>query len=154
MAGRVVIGYDGSDESACAVDFASRILDVDSALLVNVWSDLGLGLTTAPAAAPPPVPSRTSQAELERAARAVAEEGVDRARGAGFDAAPAIRVGAGPRDIARVLIEVAVEYDCDLIVVGHRHASMLESALLGSVAVSCVREERKAVLVVPDPSDR
>jgi nucleotide-binding universal stress UspA family protein len=130
------------------------MLDIDSALLVNVWSDLGLGLTTVPAAAPPPVPSRTSEAELERAAWAVAEKGADRARAAGLDAAPVIRVGAGPRDIARVLIEVAVEYGCDLMVVGHRHASMLESALLGSVAVSCVRAERKPVLVVPDLSDR
>ena len=149
MAGRVVVGYDGSDESASAVDFAARVLDADSALVVNVWSDLGLGLTIAPGAAPPPVPSRASEAELGRAARAVAEEGADRARAAGLDAAAATRVGRGPRDIADVLIQVAVEYDGDLIVVGHRHASMLESALLGSVAVSCVRAERKPVLVVP-----
>jgi nucleotide-binding universal stress UspA family protein len=117
--------------------------------VVNVWSDLGLGLTTVPGAAPPPVPTRSSEAELQRAARAVAERGVDRARALGLDAAAAIRVGGGAREVARVLIAVAVEYDGDLIVVGHRHASMLESALLGSVAVSCVRAERKPVLVVP-----
>jgi nucleotide-binding universal stress UspA family protein len=145
----VVIGYDGSDEAMHAVDLAARTLNVDYAVVVNVWRDPGAGLATAPAAAPPPLPSPHVEADLERAARTVAEEGAQRARAAGLDAVAETRLGMGPRDIARALHEFAVECGAELIVVGHGHASMLESALLGSVAVSAVRDERKPVLVVP-----
>jgi nucleotide-binding universal stress UspA family protein len=145
----VVIGYDGSDEAMHAVDLAARTLNVDYAVVVNVWRDPGVGLATAPAAAPPPFPSPHVEADLERAARTVAEEGAQRASAAGLDAVAETRLGMGARDIARALHEVAVECGAELIVVGHGHASMLESALLGSVAVSAVREERKPVLVVP-----
>lgn len=146
---RVVIGYDGSEEAIRAVDFAARTLDIDSAVVVNVWRDPGAGLAAAPAGAPPPFPSRHVEADLERAAREVAEEGAQRARAAGLDAVGETRLGMGPRDISRALHELAVDCDAELIVVGHGHASMIESALLGSVAVSAVRDERKPVLVVP-----
>jgi nucleotide-binding universal stress UspA family protein len=145
----VVIGYDGSADALRAVDFAAHALDVDYAVVVNVWRDPAVGLATAPAAAPPPFASPHVEADLERAAREVAEEGARRARTAGLDAGAETRLGMGPRDISRVLHELAVDCGAELIVVGHGHASMLESALLGSVAVSAVRDERKPVLVVP-----
>ena len=80
----------------------------------------------------------------------MAEEGAQRASAAGLDAVAETRLGMGARDISRALHELAIERDAaELIVVGHGHASMLESALLGTVAVSAVRNERKPVLVVP-----
>jgi nucleotide-binding universal stress UspA family protein len=146
---RIVIGYDGSDEARRAINTAARVLYADCALVVNVWHDPAVAPVSVPAAVPPPFPSAQQEAELERAARACAEEGADRARAAGLEAFTAIRRGGAAGDIARVLHEVADGYEADLIVVGHRHASRLESALFGSVANSCVREERRPVLVVP-----
>jgi nucleotide-binding universal stress UspA family protein len=146
----LVIGYDGSPEARHAVDFAARTLRCDSALVVNVIHDQAVGLMPASmAGTPPPMPSGEHEAELERAGRAVAAEGADRARAAGLDATSVTRRGGGAGDVARVLLDVADECDGALIVVGHRHASRLESALLGSVSVSAVREERRPVLVVP-----
>jgi nucleotide-binding universal stress UspA family protein len=146
---RIVIGYDGSDEARHAITTAARVLYAECALVVNVWQDPTVAAVSVPAAAPPPFPSPKQEAELERAARQCAEEGADQARAAGLEAFTAIRRGGAPGDIARVLHEVADGYEADLIVVGHRHASRLESALFGSVANSCVREERRPVLVVP-----
>ncbi len=151
MARRLVMGYDGSDEAAQALDFAARMLSADCAVIVNVWSDPTVALAPGPMAAPPALPPREIAADFERTARRLAEEGADRVRAAGLDAMAVVRPGGGPRDIARTLQEVARDYAGDLIVVGHRHASILESALLGSVSVSAVRDGRTPVLVVPAP---
>jgi nucleotide-binding universal stress UspA family protein len=151
MAGRLVMGYDGSEDAAQALEFAARMLSAECAIVVNVWSDPAVTLAPAPMVAPPALLPREMTADLEQTARRLAEEGADRARAAGLDALAVVRPGGGPRDIARTLQEVAHDYAGDLIVVGHRHASMLESALLGSVSVSAVREERTPVLVVPVP---
>ncbi len=145
---RIVIGYDGSEEARNAIEIAARLLLADCALVVNVWHEPGAAALSVPAAAPPPLPSPEQQAGLERAARATAEEGTECARAAGLDAFTAIRRG-GAADVARVLHDVADGYEADLIVVGRRHASRIESVLFGSVAASCVREERRPVLVVP-----
>jgi nucleotide-binding universal stress UspA family protein len=146
---RIVIGYDGSEEARHAIATASRVLYADCALIVNVWHDPAVAAVSVPAAVPPPFPSPKHEAELERAARACAAEGAEQAQAAGLDAFIAVRRGGGPGDIARVIHEVADGYEADLIVVGHRHASRIESALFGSVANSCVREERRPVLVIP-----
>lgn len=149
MGHRIVIGYDGSGEAARAIDFAARHVSAECAVVANIWLAPAMGLVPAPMAAPPVLPSAQTEAESEQAARSLAEEGADRARAAGLDAFTVVRPGGGPGDISRALHEIAEEYDGALIVVGHRHASMLESALLGSVSVSAVRDERRPVLVVP-----
>jgi nucleotide-binding universal stress UspA family protein len=148
MARRIVIGYDGSNEARRAVDFAARSLDAECALLVHIWQDPGMVPVMAPAAVPP-LPTPQHEAELERAARATAEEGADRARAAGLDAFVAIRRGGTPGEIARLLHDVADAYGAELVVVGRHHASLIEDALLGSVSAAAVRDERRPVLVVP-----
>jgi nucleotide-binding universal stress UspA family protein len=149
MTGRVVLGYDGSDEARRALDFAARTLRATSVLVVNVVHDPAAGIVSPQLGGAPPLPSPEHQAQLESAGRALAEEGATHARAAGLDATTATRRGGAAGDIARVLLDVADECDGDLVVIGHRHASRLESALLGSVCVSAVREERRPVLVVP-----
>ena len=148
MGRRVVIGYDGSEEARSAVDVAARVLFADCALVVNVWHDLAT-FVPAPAAAPPIMPTPQQEAELERTAWAVAEEGTELARAAGMEAMTAIRRGCGAGDVAHALHDVAEAYEAELVVVGHRHASWLESVLRGSVSSSALRDERRPVLVVP-----
>ena len=69
--------------------------------------------------------------------------------GTGLQAVPATRRGVAPGDVARALGDLAEGSGSELIVVGRRHASALESALLGSVSLTAVRDERRPVLVVP-----
>ena len=135
MAARAVIGYDGTDEVAHALEFAARVLTLDSAIVANVWHDAATDLVAAPLAGPPPVPSAQREASLEHAAEAVARDGADRALAAGLQAVPATRRGVAPGDVAHALGELAEESGSELIVVGRRHASALESALLGSVSL-------------------
>jgi nucleotide-binding universal stress UspA family protein len=145
---RLVIGYDGSEAARGAVRFAARSLHAEEALIVNVFPDVSLPALDAVGAGPPPMPAPDS-AQLERGARATAEEGADLARVEGLTATTAIRRGGGAGDVARALHDVAEAYGADVLVVGHRTVSRLESALLGSVAVTAVRDERCPVLVVP-----
>ncbi len=148
MLRRIVIGYDGSDEARAAIDFARRSLSTNCALVVNVWHDSGIGLAPAPVAAPPPLLPRW-ETQLEASATTLAEEGANRAREVGFSASAVVRHGAGPGDVARVLHDVATEYDAELIVVARTHASWLEHLLHASVSAASVRDERVPVLVVP-----
>jgi nucleotide-binding universal stress UspA family protein len=149
MTARAVIGYDGTEEAANALEFAARTLALDSAIVANVWHDPATELVTAPLAGPPPVPSPQREAALRTAAEAVAQEGADRAAAAGLPAVPATRRSVASGDVARVLGDLAEESGCDLVVIGRRHSSMLEAALLGSVSTKAVRDERRPVLVVP-----
>ena len=149
MARRVVIGYDGSQEARRAVEFAGRTVFAECALIVSVYSDPAMSMVAGPVGTPPPMPSQEFEAELERSARALAEEGAQCARDAGFEAMTAVRRGVAAGGVARALADVAEAYGAELIVVGHGHASWLESALRGSVCLSAVREERCPVLVVP-----
>ena len=149
MAARAVIGYDGTNEAAFALEFAACVLSLDSAIVANVWHDATAALVAAPLAGPPPVPSAQCEASLEHVAESVAREGADRALAAGLHAVPATRRGVARGDVARALGDLAEESGSELIIVGRRHASALESALLGSVSLTAVRDERRAVLVVP-----
>jgi nucleotide-binding universal stress UspA family protein len=149
MAARAVIGYDGTDEAARALEFAAHALTLDSAIVANIWHDAATDLMVAPLAGPPPVPSAARESALLRAAEVVAQEGVDRALAAELAAVSATRWGSSVGDIARALGDLAEESCSELIVVGRRHASALESALLGSVSAAAVRDEHCPVLVVP-----
>jgi len=149
MAATAVIGYDGTDESAHALEFAARVLTLDSAIVANVWHDAVTDLVVAPLVGPPPVPSAQREAALENAAEVIAREGADRALAAGLMAVPMTRRGVAFGDVARTLGDLAEESGSQLIIVGRRHASPLHSALFGSVSMTAVRDERRAVLVVP-----
>jgi nucleotide-binding universal stress UspA family protein len=147
MAALVVIGYDGSADAERAVDLAAGLLRADAALVVNVWSPpVAAAEVPVPAGAPPP-PDADEQ--LERAARAVAERGADRARAAGLRAEPLVGRGASPAEIATLLIDLAEERDATLVVVGRRGMSRLKEVVLGSVSNAAIHDGRRPVLVVP-----
>jgi nucleotide-binding universal stress UspA family protein len=150
MPGKIVIAYDGSRDARRAVE-AAAILRADSAIVAHVWQP---GLA-APAAPVPfdggTVPARQDDARLERAARAIVDEGCDRARAIGLDAEPALIRGAAPGDIGHALADLAQEHEAAAIVVGRRGISRLEAAVLGSASNATVREARCPVLVVPAP---
>jgi nucleotide-binding universal stress UspA family protein len=148
MAELVVIGYDGSEDADHAIAAAGGALRARAAVIVHVWQ-VPLESATVPAAPIALPPMDEQRADAERAARGVAEAGVARAREAGLDPEPVMRMGGGSGDVARVLLEIADERDADVIVVGHRGLGRLRAAVLGSVSDALVREASRPVLVVP-----
>jgi nucleotide-binding universal stress UspA family protein len=152
MAGVVVIGYDGSSDAQRAVDVAARVLRVDRALVVHVWHVPIAAIDQPPLAMPGP-PTDEEAAELERVARATAEEGAGRARAAGLAAEADVERGASADDIAKALLDVAEARRAEVVVVGRRGVSRLKAAVLGSVSDSAVRDGRAPVLIVPAPDD-
>jgi nucleotide-binding universal stress UspA family protein len=148
MTPTAVIGYDGSADSQRAIDFAARMLRVETALVVHVWHGaLAMG-TVSPLDAPSP-PTREEEAELERIAVRTAEEGAARAREAGLAAEAEVRRGAGAEDIATTLLHVAEQRDADLVVVGRQGMSRIKAIVLGSVSDAVVRAGRRPVVIVP-----
>jgi nucleotide-binding universal stress UspA family protein len=149
----VIIGYDGSHDADLAVDFAAAKLSAQKARVVTVWEP-GLAaadVTPVPGAAR--LPSPEEDARFEEAARQTADSGAARAVAAGLSAEPEIARGVGVGDIARALLDVAEQYDADLLVVGRRGMGRIRSAVLGSVSDAAVRDGRRPVLVVPGPTD-
>ena len=134
----VVVGYDGSPESVCAVRWAARSagrlgrpLDV-----VHVWGLAGqLDL-----------PPRGEAAEYVRqGAQEVADEGAAQAR----EAVPDLPVTAVLDDGAPAAALVARSRDAVLLVLGRHGAGRLSGALLGSVSLGAVQHALCPVVVVP-----
>jgi nucleotide-binding universal stress UspA family protein len=148
MSGLLIIGYDGSEEAGHAIAAAASIVRATNAVVANVWRPAVMATSAYPHAAPAGPPSEYEDAALETAARRIADEGVRRASDAGLRARPELRCGAAA-DVGDVLDALAEEYDADLIVIGRRDSSWLETALFGSTSKDAVRQSRRPVLVVP-----
>lgn len=131
MAGRIVVGVDGSDEAAAALRWAVgeaklRGADVEA---VHAWSYVPM--TTAADSGLVPM-AWTESAEMLEATQAagarIAEEQVESVLGAGHDVAISLVQG----DASEALLEAAT--GADLLVVGNRGRGALKGALLGSTS--------------------
>lgn len=145
--GPVVIGVDGSGSSADALGFG---FDEASArgvplVAVHVWSTAtmwvrSLGTVWSPS------PTR-AQAQLENIARSVLSEAVS----GWSDKYPQVtveRFTIHGDDPARPLLEVADNFDTDLIVVGSRERSGTPASVIGSVSQALVAHAQASVAVV------
>jgi nucleotide-binding universal stress UspA family protein len=149
VSNRVVIGYDGSTDSQNAVSVAASLLEDHSALVVTAWHlpVVAAGGLDAPVAAPV-MPETDLEDVYSDQAEKIAQDGASRAQAAGLPAEAVAVTAVGPSDIARVLVDLAVEHDADLVVVGHRGMSRMKALVTGSVADACVHDGRRPVLVV------
>lgn len=152
MADTIVIAYDGSQDAQRAIA-AAATLRADAAVVVHMWRPSVAAATPALPLGGETLPTPGDDAHLEDAARAIANEGVERARAIGLDAEALIVRGGSAEDVGHALAELAEERDAKAIVVGRRGVSRLEAAVLGSVSNSTVREARCPVLVVPAPDE-
>jgi nucleotide-binding universal stress UspA family protein len=132
----ILVGVDGSAESACAARLAAGIARASNRQLV--FAHVLAPVTTLPA----PVPSAGDD-ERTRAARHMLEAFAQREASWGTD--PQIEVLTG--NPADVLSRRAAEGDVDLVVVGHRGRGAVARALLGSVADRLVQLSPAPVLV-------
>jgi nucleotide-binding universal stress UspA family protein len=144
---RILIGTDGSDFSKAAVAETCRSFDLTAAeiLIVSAYED------AAPIAAEPFAISAEYYQKLEDAVRSQADDFVREAENQlkglcpGTDPKVSTRVVLGAPD--QQLIEIAGEWNADLIVVGS-HGRGFWGRLLGSVSTGVVHHAPCSVLVV------
>jgi nucleotide-binding universal stress UspA family protein len=147
VAGRIVVGVDGSPESEAALRWAAEEAALRDAKLVAVaaWSFAPAAPIADPGMIPLPAADYADASEAERAA---AEEALDEALGRvlGAEAEVDIERKLLEGDAARVL--EAEARDADLVVVGSRGRSGIAAVLLGSVSEHVVHHARCPVVVV------
>jgi nucleotide-binding universal stress UspA family protein len=131
MAGRIVVGIDGTEESAAALRWAVEEAKLRGARVeaVRAWSYVPM--TTAADSGLVPM-SWTESTEMidatHDAAQRAAEQQVEAVVGAGHDVAVALVQG----DASDALLESAK--GAELLVVGNRGRGALKEALLGSTS--------------------
>jgi nucleotide-binding universal stress UspA family protein len=142
----IVLCYDGSPSAKHAIAVAVATFGSQPATLLHVWNPPfpaadAFGLADAPAG--------PSLGELEGfalgRAQAIAREGGELARGLDVT----VRVQRSGPSRWRTILDVADELHAELIVVGTRGATAVQSALLGSVSNAIVHHSQRPVLVVP-----
>jgi nucleotide-binding universal stress UspA family protein len=131
MAGRIVVGVDGSDEAAAALRWAVEEAKLRGARVeaVHAWSFVPM--TTAADSGLVPVAWTESTEMLEAtlaAATRIGNEQVEDVLGAGHD----VQVSIVQGDASDALLEAAT--GADLLVVGNRGRGALREALLGSTS--------------------
>ena len=151
----VVVAYDGSAAAREALTVSARLFGSRRLLVVSLWEPgFAMEMTTfgtgMPWVATPPSGDALFAAEnLQRDhARAVADQGVEIARGEGAvaEAAP----GAAVSDIAGTIAAIALDNDACTVVVGSRGRGAVRSTLFGSTTRGVLNASTLPVLVVRD----
>jgi nucleotide-binding universal stress UspA family protein len=145
MAGRIVVGVDGSELGAAALRWAVEEARVREAALVAVhaWTFVPPAPIAEPGMLPIPGGELTGDLEAERrAAQTLLDDAVAGAIDQGVRVEPLL-VEATPGEAI-----VAAAADADLVVVGSHGRGSLASALLGSVSHHVVRHAPCPVVIV------
>lgn len=146
----VVIAFDGSPTARRAVDYASKFLSADRAILVTVWSPMDRGSETTVTydldGPPDPVPADEIDIALAEAQR-INRQGQELAAAAGLPVEPLCV--AQTYTVWQSIIDVADEADADLIVTGTRATTGFRSLIQSSVADHVLRRGHRPVLIVP-----
>jgi nucleotide-binding universal stress UspA family protein len=148
----ILLCYDGSTSAEHAIASAHSIVGDSRATLLHVWDppinflgpDPFGGIETWSG----PQIVELEAIALERANRTV-EYGAELARNAGFTVEG--RLERTATATWRAILNVAEELDAQVIVVGERGLSTMESVLIGSVSTAVVHHSSRPVLVVPAP---
>jgi len=137
----IVIAYDGSDYAKEAIKQAGEQLrEGGRAIVLTVYEPLG-ALTFV--GAPTVVPEEFEE-DVDRKARAVAEEGATLARSAGLDAEAAVEQGD---PVWQRIVDFADEHDARIVVMGSHGRTGVSRLLLGSVASAAASHTNRTVLI-------
>ena len=146
--GPVLFAYDGSDHARAAIERAGAVLRPGRAVVATAWTTFEGAAPAALLALPGEIVhgavSDLDAASLE-AAEAMAAEGAELARAAGFEAEP--RAVRAPGPFFTALLECADEIDAAAIVVGSRGRSRIAAAVLGSVSTGVLHHTSRLVVV-------
>lgn len=147
----ILICYDGSPAARHALSVAKKVLGDSPVTLLHVWEppakfaadSFGIRSSGAP-----------SLLELEKvaleSAQAVTREGCDLARGLGLAVEP--RTEPDQDGAGDAILKVAEEIGAELIVLGTRGRTAMQSTLLGSVSHAVLHQAQRPVLIVPSPA--
>lgn len=133
---RVLVGFDGSEGAENALNKAMMIIDDDGELIL---------LAIVPLPSDRNLLDKKTQEILKIRAHALINDVIHDLGTHSFTIDGMIKEG---EDIAAVLIDVANEMQCDLIVLGSKGSSTLGKYPIGSVANKVVQYAAKPVMVV------
>lgn len=147
---QMLIAYDGSPAAHAAVTRAGELFDGHTAIVLTVWEGFSEVLARAGGYSPSALDFERIDAEAERQAHHLADQGTGHARAAGL--AASARTAPRSLSTAETILEVADETGPDLLVLGTRGLSWIRGLLLGSVSRSVLERSSRPVLVVPPPA--
>jgi nucleotide-binding universal stress UspA family protein len=148
-----LICYDGSPSARRAVAVARQSLGSDRTTLLHVFNPPEAVLADSFGTSSSAAGRGDDKLEHEALARArqVAEEGRDLAHSLGLEVD--VRVERNPSSVWRTILDVALEQDATLIVVGTHGTTAVVPSLLGSVSGALLQHSETPVLVVPARKD-
>jgi nucleotide-binding universal stress UspA family protein len=133
----ILLCYDGSDDAFRAIQFAGTLFAGRTAIVLAVWEHYSVLSGV----------SRVDDELVQEATEALAADGCERARDAGFSATPvAVEAQHG---VADAIIDAADEHDALLVVMGTRGNTGIRSLLLGSVSHAVAHHAHRPLLIVP-----
>jgi nucleotide-binding universal stress UspA family protein len=141
----ILVCYDGSDGARRAIETAGSLFGGRKAIVLNVWSPISVMVAAYGGMAA--LPSYDDDV-LQDGATKVATAGSALASDAGLKAQPEI-AEVTYQGTWHTILDVANQYDADLIVMGARGLGAFKSALLGSVSHSVTQHAHLPVLIVP-----
>ncbi|MDX6537450.1 MAG: hypothetical protein QOD37_1791 [Gaiellales bacterium] len=133
----ILLCYDGSDDAFRAIQFAGTLFAGRTAIVLAVWEHYSVLSGV----------SRVDDELVQEATEALAADGCERARDAGFSATPvAVEAQHG---VAEAIIDAADAHDALLVVMGTRGNTGIRSLLLGSVSHGVAHHAHRPLLIVP-----
>jgi nucleotide-binding universal stress UspA family protein len=147
----ILICYDGSPDAQAAIDHAGELIKGEQAVVLCIWepfidmltrNSFGISMF-----APEATDVEAIDAGNEREAQRRAEEGVEYATRAGFEAEPRTRARDG--SMADAILAEAEEVAARAIVIGTRGLTGMRHVFLGSVSHAVLQEADVPVIVVP-----
>lgn len=141
----ILICFDNSAGARRAIETAGDLFPGHTTIVLHVWSPISLivaaygGMVALPA---------YDDDALQRGAAELAEIGSKLAIEAGLSAKPEI-AEVTYEGTWHTILDIAREYDAELIVIGARGLSTFKSVMLGSVSHSVLQHAHVPVLVVP-----
>jgi nucleotide-binding universal stress UspA family protein len=133
----ILLCYDGSEDAFRAIEFAGTLFAGRTAIVLAVWEHYSVLSGV----------SRVDDELVREATEALAADGCDRARDAGFSATPvAVEAQHG---VAEAIIDAADEHDALVVVMGTRGNTGIRSLLLGSVSHAVAHHAHRPLLIVP-----
>jgi len=133
---RVLVGFDGSDGAVNALNKAMMFVDDDGELvivaIISLPSDKNL------------LDQKTYESIKSRA-QSLLNKVIHDIGSHNYTISGMVKDG---EDIAAVIIDIANELSCDLIILGSRGSSSLGKYVIGSVANKVVQYAAKPVMVV------
>jgi nucleotide-binding universal stress UspA family protein len=140
----LLLCYDGSDQANEAIDFAAALFPKSTRTTVlYAWEPTALSVASGMVATV--IPPDADEQDEARATR-LAEAGAQHARDLGLDAEA--RIEPATASAWRTIVDVA-DADYDLIVMGTRGLTGVQSLLLGSTSHHVAQHAACPVLIVP-----